>query len=53
MARALESRLYPLFYDVEEPPKLVNWRNTDKYLRGNSGKDYKTLNNFRTFAGSG
>jgi transcriptional regulator with XRE-family HTH domain len=54
MARALEVPFYVLFYDGEEPPvlpKLAGRKNADKNLWGNSGKEYRTLNNFRRLLG--
>jgi transcriptional regulator with XRE-family HTH domain len=46
MARALEIPLYVLFYDGEEPPKLINPQTADNNLGGNSGKEYRVLHNF-------
>jgi transcriptional regulator with XRE-family HTH domain len=50
MARAMEVPLYQLFYDGEEPPKLPNFpkrKNGDDVSWGSSGKDARTLGNFR------
>jgi transcriptional regulator with XRE-family HTH domain len=50
MARALEVPLYQLFYDGEEPPKLPNLpkrKSGDGVSWGGSGKDARTLGNFR------
>lgn len=50
MARAMEIPLYQLFYDGEEPPKLPNFpkrRRGDNESWGSSGKDARTLSNFR------
>jgi transcriptional regulator with XRE-family HTH domain len=50
MARALEVPLYQLFYDGEEPPKLPNFpkrKNGDNGSWGSSGKDARTLDQFR------
>ena len=54
MARALEVPFYVLFYDGEEPPvppNLESREGVDKNLWGNSGKEYRTLNNFRRLMG--
>jgi transcriptional regulator with XRE-family HTH domain len=48
-ARALEVPMYQLFYDGEEPPKLLNLpkRNSgDDIMWGNSGKDARMLAKF-------
>ncbi|MGA8224231.1 MAG: helix-turn-helix transcriptional regulator [Candidatus Acidiferrales bacterium] len=50
MARAFEVPLYQLFYDGEEPPKMPNIpkrQSGDTGSWGNSGKDARTLSNFR------
>jgi transcriptional regulator with XRE-family HTH domain len=48
-ARALEVPMYKLFYDGEEPPKLLNLLNrksVHNILWGNSGKDARLLAKF-------
>jgi transcriptional regulator with XRE-family HTH domain len=48
-ARALEIPMYQLFYDREEPPKLLNIakrRTAGGTLWGNSGKDARMLSKF-------
>jgi transcriptional regulator with XRE-family HTH domain len=50
MARALEVPLYQLFYDGEQPPKLLNFplgKKGDDVPWGSSGKDARLLSNFR------
>jgi transcriptional regulator with XRE-family HTH domain len=50
LARAMEVPLYQFFYDGERPPKLPNLpkRKTGNDVAwGSSGKDAKTLNQFR------
>ena len=50
MARAMEIPLYQLFYDGEEPPKVLNLpkrKNGDDVSWGSSGKDARMLDNFR------
>jgi transcriptional regulator with XRE-family HTH domain len=50
LARAMEVPLYQFFYDGERPPKLPNLpkRKTGSDIAwGSSGKDAKTLNQFR------
>ena len=50
MARAMEVPLYQLFYDGEEPPKVLNLpkrKNGDDVSWGSSGKDARMLDNFR------
>jgi len=50
LARAMEIPLYQLFYDGEEPPKLLNPPKTaaiDEISWGSSGKDARILGNFR------
>jgi transcriptional regulator with XRE-family HTH domain len=50
LARAMEVPLYQLFYDGEEPPKVPNLpkrKTADDIAWGNSGKDAKTLGQFR------
>ncbi len=53
MARALEVPLYQLFYDGEEPPKLLNLprRKSDDNLWGSSGKDGRFLTKLRRLLG--
>jgi transcriptional regulator with XRE-family HTH domain len=52
-ARALEVPMYQLFYDGEEPPKLLNLprRKSDDTAWGNSGKDARFLNKLRRLLG--
>src|ERR1700728_3613066 len=48
-ARAFEVPLYQLFYDGDEPPKLPNLprrRSAGAIVRGDSGKDARTLAKF-------
>jgi transcriptional regulator with XRE-family HTH domain len=49
MARAMEVPLYQLFYDVEEPPSpnIPKLKNGDDVSWGSSGKDARTLDQFR------
>src|SRR5208337_151665 len=50
MARALEVPLYQLFYEGEEPPKLLNLplhKKGEDLAWGSSGKDARILSNFR------
>jgi transcriptional regulator with XRE-family HTH domain len=50
LARALESPLYQLFYDGEEPPKLPNLpkrKSSDDIAWGSSGKGARYLNKLR------
>src|SRR5258708_36142958 len=50
LARALECPLYQLFYDGEEPPKLLNLpkgKSSDDIAWGSSGKDTRYLNKLR------
>ena len=50
MARALEVPLYQLFYDGEQPPKLLNFplrKKGEELPWGSSGKDARILSNFR------
>jgi transcriptional regulator with XRE-family HTH domain len=54
MARALEVPMYQLFYEGEAPPKLSNLprgKTGDDITWGNSGKDAKTLGQFRRLLG--
>lgn len=54
LARAMETPLYQLFYDGDEPPKLPNLpkRATgDDIAWGRSGKDAKMLGRFRRLLG--
>ena len=53
MARAFEVPMYQLFYDGEEPPKLINLpkrKSTDDSW-GNTGKDARYLNKLRRLLG--
>jgi len=53
-ARALEVPLYQLFYEGEELPKLANLpkrRNGTAVAWGDSGKDARTLEKFRSLLG--
>ena len=53
-ARALEVPLYQLFYEGEEPPKLANLtrrKNGTSITWGDSGKDARTLEKFRSLLG--
>ncbi len=50
LARALESPLYRLFYDGEEPPSLPNLpkrKSSDDIAWGSAGKDARYLNKLR------
>ena len=50
LARALESPLYRLFYDSEEPPSLPNLpqrKSSDDIAWGSAGKDARYLNKLR------
>lgn len=50
LARALEVPLYQLFYDGEEPPKLLNLpkrKSSEDIAWGSSGKDGRYLNKLR------
>jgi transcriptional regulator with XRE-family HTH domain len=50
LARALEIPLYHLFYDGDEPPKLLNLpkrKSSDDIAWGSSGKDARFLNKLR------
>ncbi|MGC2467107.1 MAG: helix-turn-helix transcriptional regulator [Candidatus Acidiferrum sp.] len=50
MARALEIRMYQLFYDGDEPPKLPNLpkrKSSDDLAWGSTGKDARYLNELR------
>src|SRR6202142_4237024 len=54
MARALESPLYQLFSEGEEPPKLPNLpkrKSSDDIAWGSSGKDSRFLNKLRRLLG--
>ena len=54
MARALEVPLYQLFYDGEEPPKLLNLlkrKTSDEIAWGSSGKEAQFLNKLRRSLG--
>ena len=50
LARAMEIRMYQLFYDGEEPPKLPNLpkrKSSDDIAWGSSGKDARYLGKLR------
>lgn len=50
LARALEVPLYQLFYDGDQPPKLLDLplrKKGDDLLWGSSGKDARILTHFR------
>ena len=50
LARALESPLYRLFYDGQEPPSLPNLpkrKSSDDIAWGSAGKDARYLNKLR------
>ena len=54
MARAMEVPMYQLFYEGEEPPKLLNspkHKTGDDTSWGSSGKDARTLDKFRRLLG--
>ncbi|SRR5258708_6227 len=54
MARALEIPMYQLFYDGEEPPKLLNLpkhKSSDENAWGSSGKDARFLGKLRRLLG--
>ncbi len=51
MARALEVPLYQLFYDGEEPPKLLKQKSAGEIAWGSSGKDARYLNKLRRVLG--
>jgi transcriptional regulator with XRE-family HTH domain len=54
MARALEIPMYQLFYDGDEPPKLLNLPNrksSDENAWGSSGKDARYLSKLRRLLG--
>src|SRR5260370_11494352 len=53
-ARALEVPMYQLFYDGEEPPKLLNLpepKSSDEIAWGSSGKDARFLSKLRRLLG--
>ena len=53
-ARALEVPMYELFYDGEEPPKLLNLpkrKSSDEIAWGSSGKDGRFLTKLRRLLG--
>ena len=53
-ARALELPMYQLFYDGEEPPKLLNLpkrKSSDEIAWGSSGKDARLLDKLRRLLG--
>ena len=50
LARAMEIPMYQLFYDGEEPPKLLNLpkrKSSDDIAWGSSGKDARYLGKLR------
>jgi len=54
MARALECPLYQLFYEGEEPPKMLNIlkrKSSDEIVWGSTGKEARYLNEFRRLLG--
>jgi transcriptional regulator with XRE-family HTH domain len=54
LARALESPLYQLFYDGEEPPELPNLlkrKSSDDIAWGSTGKEARYLNKLRRLLG--
>ena len=54
MARALEIPMYQLFYDGDEPPKLLNLpkrKSSDDTAWGNTGKDARYLSKLRRLLG--
>src|SRR5258708_3058917 len=54
MARALEIPMYQLFYDGDEPPKLLNLpkrKSSDGIAWGSSGKDARYLSKLRRLLG--
>jgi len=54
LARALESPLYQLFYDGDEPPKLPNLpklKSSEENAWGSSGKDARYLSKLRRLLG--
>jgi len=53
LARALEIPMYQLFYDGDEPPKLLDLPKgkTDENVWGSSGKDARFLNKLRRLLG--
>jgi transcriptional regulator with XRE-family HTH domain len=54
MARALEIPMYQLFYDGQEPPKLLNLpkrKSSDENAWGSSGKEARDLSKFRRLLG--
>jgi transcriptional regulator with XRE-family HTH domain len=54
MARALECPLYQLFYEGEEPPKMLNIlkrKSSDEIVWGSTGKEARYLNKFRRLLG--
>jgi transcriptional regulator with XRE-family HTH domain len=53
-ARALEVPMYQLFYDGEEPPKLLNLpkrKSSDDIAWGSAGKDARYLSRLRRLLG--
>ncbi len=54
MARALEVPMYQLFYDGEEPPKLLSLpklKSPDEIAWGSAGKDARFLSKLRRVLG--
>ena len=51
IARALDTPMYQLFYDGENPPELPNFKWKSGKRRGNSGKDARLLSKFRRLFG--
>ncbi len=54
LARALESPLYQLFYEGEEPPQLPNLlkrKSSDDIVWGSTGKEARYLNKLRRLLG--
>src|SRR5258708_31381028 len=54
MARALEIPMYQLFYDGDEPPKLLNLpkrNSSDDIAWGSAGKDARYLSKLRRLLG--
>ena len=54
MARALEIPMYQLFYDGDEPPKLLNLpkrKSSDDIAWGSAGKDARYLSKLRRLLG--
>jgi transcriptional regulator with XRE-family HTH domain len=54
MAKALEVPMYKLFYDGEEPPKLLNLpkhKSSDGDLWGSTGEEARSLSKLRRLLG--